>query len=142
MFKSIRPVSAFDLLRQSESDETQLITTLSDGFDGILGGGVSIGKLTEVCGAAGLGKTQLCMQLCVNVQIPERFGGLGAKAIYIDTEGSFVSSRLVEIANATMRLLQNKFNLETKNGFVSISNYYVEVNFLFRLLFDIRTGGK
>jgi RAD51-like protein 2 len=84
-----------------------------------------LGKISEVCGAAGLGKTQLCMQLCVNVQIPERFGGLGAKAIYIDTEGSFVSNRLVEIANSTMRLLQKKFSLETRNGTVNFAFFFV-----------------
>ena len=29
------------------------------------------------------------MQLAVDVQIPELFGGNGAEAVYIDTEGSF-----------------------------------------------------
>jgi hypothetical protein len=39
MFKSIKATSAFDLLRQSEAERTPLfITTLSDGFDKILGG--------------------------------------------------------------------------------------------------------
>lgn len=67
-----------------------------------------MGKITEICGAAGVGKTQLCMQFCVNVQIPEKFGGLGGKAIYIDTEGSFMSNRVVEIFNSTFKILQNK----------------------------------
>ena len=74
-----------------------------------------MGKITEVCGAAGLGKTQMCMQLCVNVQIPECFGGLAAKAIYIDTEGSFVSNRLIEIVTGTIQLLQQKFNLDNRS---------------------------
>ena len=30
------------------------------------------------------------MQLAIDVQIPEMFGGNGAEAIYIDTEGSFM----------------------------------------------------
>ena len=30
-----------------------------------------------------LGKTQICMQLCVNVQIPECLGGLEGQAVYI-----------------------------------------------------------
>lgn len=29
------------------------------------------------------------MQLSVDVQIPETFGGNGAETVYIDTEGSF-----------------------------------------------------
>jgi hypothetical protein len=32
------------------------------------------------------------MQLALDVQIPEIFGGNGAEAIYIDTEGSLVVS--------------------------------------------------
>lgn len=79
-------------------------------------GGLPLGKISEICGAAGVGKTQICMQYCVNVQIPEIFGGLAGKAIYIDTEGSFMSNRVVEIANSTIKLLTEKFNLENSNG--------------------------
>ena len=34
-------------------------------------GGMPLGKIVELCGAAGVGKTQISMQLSVNVQIPE-----------------------------------------------------------------------
>ena len=43
--------------------------------------------MTEFCGVPGIGKTQLGMQLCVNVQRPTELGGRGGAAIYIDTEG-------------------------------------------------------
>lgn len=36
----------------------------------MLGGGVPTGAVTEFCGAPGLGKTQIGIQLAVNVQIP------------------------------------------------------------------------
>ena len=58
-----------------------------------------------MCGAAGVGKTQICMQQCVNVQLPASVGGVGGQAVYIDTEGSFVSGRAAEIAQATVRAL-------------------------------------
>jgi RAD51-like protein 2 len=119
MFKSLRMKSAYDMMKEAEAKAVSTvpcITTLSSGLDTVLGGGVYTGKLTEVCGAAGLGKTQLCMQLCVNVQIPRRFGGLGAKAVYVDTEGSFSSKRLVEIAGATIRAVQAKFGLDSRSG--------------------------
>jgi RAD51-like protein 2 len=32
--------------------------TFSAGVDGMLGGGVPLGKITEICGAPGVGKTQ------------------------------------------------------------------------------------
>jgi RAD51-like protein 2 len=116
MYKNIKPISAYDLLKQKEAQKCTHITTLNNGLDEILGGGFPLGKITEVCGAAGLGKTQLCMQLSVNVQIPECFGGLGAKAIYIDTEGSFVANRAIEIANSTIDFLCKKHDLENRNS--------------------------
>jgi len=57
-------------------------------------------KITEFCGIPGIGKTQMGMQLAVNVHLPEVFGGVGGHAIYIDTEGSFVPERVEEMAQA------------------------------------------
>eukprot|EP01121_Diplochlamys_sp_Union-15-3_P004648 TRINITY_DN14839_c0_g1_i1.p1 TRINITY_DN14839_c0_g1~~TRINITY_DN14839_c0_g1_i1.p1 ORF type:complete len:147 (-),score=17.80 TRINITY_DN14839_c0_g1_i1:88-528(-) len=65
----------------------------------MLGGGVPLGKLTEFCGVPGIGKTQMGFQLAVNVSIPNHFGGVEGECIYIDTEGSFMVERLVEIAS-------------------------------------------
>ncbi|KAJ9546286.1 hypothetical protein OSB04_018829 [Centaurea solstitialis] len=44
--------------------------------------------------------SQYRIQLAVNVQIPSDYGGLGGKAIYIDTEGSFMVERALQIAEA------------------------------------------
>jgi RAD51-like protein 2 len=38
------------------------------------------------------------MQLAVNVQLPKNQGGIQGECIYIDTEGSFQSSRIVSMA--------------------------------------------
>lgn len=43
------------------------------------------------------------MQLAVDVQIPVCFGGLGGKALYIDTEGSFLVQRVVDMAEAAVQ---------------------------------------
>lgn len=48
----------------------------------MLGGGVPLTKLSEFCGAPGIGKTQLGMQLAVNVQIPDSLGGVAGEAVY------------------------------------------------------------
>ena len=45
-----------------------------------------------------LHNTQLCHQLAVNVQLPEDQGGLNAKAVYIDTEGTFRWERIEQMA--------------------------------------------
>lgn len=79
-------------------------------------GGISLGKITEVCGAAGVGKTQLCMQLCISIQLPTELGGMAAKAIYVDTEGSFVRSRLVEMTRAIRESVETKSNLSKNNS--------------------------
>ena len=60
-------------------------------------------QVTEFCGVPGVGKTQLGIQLAVDVQIPVVFGGLGGKAVYIDTEGSFMIDRVQDIASAAVR---------------------------------------
>lgn len=43
------------------------------------------------------------MQLAVDVQIPECFGGVAGEAVFIDTEGSFIVDRVVDIAAACVQ---------------------------------------
>ena len=76
------------------------ILTGSSAFDKMIGGGVETQAITEVYGEFGSGKSQLAHQLCVNVQLPPEKGGLGAKAIYIDTENTFRPERIEQIAKA------------------------------------------
>ena len=49
--------SVLTLLQEEESRGS--IVTFCAKLDETLGGGVPLGKITEVCGAPGLGKTQL-----------------------------------------------------------------------------------
>ncbi|XP_050386473.1 DNA repair protein RAD51 homolog 3 [Argentina anserina] len=92
--------SAWDIL----NEETLLprITTSCADLDNILGGGINCKEVTEIGGVPGIGKTQLGIQLTVNVQIPVEYGGLGGKAVYIDTEGSFMVERALQIAEASV----------------------------------------
>jgi DNA repair protein RadA len=80
--------------------ERDRITTGSSALDEILGGGVGCGELTEFAGPFGSGKTQIAFQLCVNVQLPESEGGLEAKAVFIDTEGTISPQRIKQMAQA------------------------------------------
>ena len=73
------------------------ISTGSKSFDDLLGGGLETKAVTEVYGEFGTGKTQLCHTLCVLVQRDRLAGGLGAKALYIDTENTFRPERRPEI---------------------------------------------
>ncbi|KAI4382056.1 hypothetical protein MLD38_008064 [Melastoma candidum] len=90
--------TAWDML--NEEALLQRITTSSADLDYILDGGISCGEVTEIGGVPGIGKTQMGIQLAVNVQIPVDCGGVRGKAIYIDTEGSFMLERVLQIAEA------------------------------------------
>ncbi|MBL1810932.1 DNA repair and recombination protein RadA, partial [Klebsiella pneumoniae] len=79
------------------------ITTGSGDLNDILGGGIHCKEVTEIGGVPGVGKTQLGIQLAINVQIPVEYGGLGGKAVYIDTEGSFMVERVYQIAEGCIR---------------------------------------
>lgn len=46
------------------------------------------------------------MQLAVDVQIPQPFGGVGGGALYIDTEGSLTVERLSQLCAAVVDHLQ------------------------------------
>ena len=75
------------------------ISTGSNSFDDLLGGGLETKAVTEVYGEFGTGKTQLCHTLCVIVQQERLAGGLDAKALYIDTENTFRPERIVSISD-------------------------------------------
>ena len=78
--------------------------TLGDAaLDGLLGGrGLTIGGLHEIVGPSATGKTQLCVQLLLNVMRPESAGGLDGKAVYVCTEGNTDTAirRLEQMAGA------------------------------------------
>ncbi|MEZ0394634.1 MAG: DNA repair and recombination protein RadA [Desulfurococcaceae archaeon] len=74
------------------------ITTGSKALDDLLGGGVETKTITEFYGEYGSGKTQICHQLSVNVQLPPERGGLEGKAVYVDTEGTFRWERIESMA--------------------------------------------
>ncbi|MHA1214958.1 MAG: DNA repair and recombination protein RadA [Candidatus Hodarchaeales archaeon] len=90
------PITAAELLERRL--EKPRLTTSSQQLDEILGGGISVGALTEFSGAFSTGKTQLAFQLCINVQRNEEEGGLEGKALFIDTENTFSPARVAEIA--------------------------------------------
>lgn len=74
------------------------LTTGSKTMDELLGGGIESQTITEFYGEYGSGKSQLCHQLCVNVQLPPERGGLGGGALYIDTENTFRTERIIQMA--------------------------------------------
>lgn len=76
-------------------------------LDNLLHGGIVVGGITEVVGAPGIGKTQLCLNCCAQVllfpcitEVTRGSEGISANVrsvIYIDTELKFSPDRLADI---------------------------------------------
>lgn len=77
------------------------IVTSCRELDVALSGGIPTGVITEFCGPPGSGKTQMCLQLCVNVQVPNEFdNGVDGEAVFIDTNCGYNPYRFRTIATA------------------------------------------
>jgi len=85
---------------EEKRKELGKITTCSKALDNLLGGGIETQALTEFYGKFSSGKTQICHQLCVTVQLPPEQGGLEKGALYVDTENTFRPERIREMAEA------------------------------------------
>ncbi len=110
---------------KEERKHLRKITTGSKNLDDLLGGGVEIKTMTEFFGEFGSGKSQICHQLSVNVQLPLEQGGLStedkvAKAVYIDTEGTFRWERIEQMANCLGldpdKVMENIFYIRAVNS--------------------------
>ena len=80
-------VRADELLKMRQS--VRRLSTGSKQIDELLGGGLETQTITEFYGEYGVGKSILCHQLAMNVQLPEDRGGLNGASLYIDTENTF-----------------------------------------------------
>ena len=74
------------------------VTTGSKALDKMVDGGLESQTITEFYGEYGSGKSQMCHQLCINVQLPPERGGLNGAALYVDTENTFRLERIVQMA--------------------------------------------
>ncbi|KPM39454.1 hypothetical protein AK830_g7109 [Neonectria ditissima] len=83
----------------TEPPRLPLISTLDDGLDAALGGGIPVGAVSEITGESGAGKTQALLSLCLAVQLPPPHG-LGRQALYISTEAALATRRLAQMLDA------------------------------------------
>ncbi|CAI9158231.1 unnamed protein product [Rangifer tarandus platyrhynchus] len=91
--------TALHLLRQEGlfPEQHQRLSLGCPVLDALLRGGLPLDGVTELAGRSSAGKTQLALQLCLAVQLPQRHGGLGAGAVYVCTEDAFPSRRLQQL---------------------------------------------
>ncbi len=91
-------ITAEDLWKKRQ--DMKRCTTGSENLNRLMGGGIETQAMTELIGEYGVGKTQICLSLCVRVQLPEEENGLNGKVVYIDTEGTFIPERIFQIAES------------------------------------------
>ncbi|CDW73853.1 dna repair protein rad51 homolog 3 [Stylonychia lemnae] len=100
--KKIQLMKEIQVIRQGQED-------MDENFlDEIFG----IGETTEICGLAATGKTQICFQLCLNVQLPKELGGVDGEALYVDTHGDFALERMTEMAKSLRQQVLKKIDKE------------------------------
>ncbi|KAK1942071.1 DNA repair protein RAD51 3 [Phytophthora citrophthora] len=88
--------TALNLLQEVTKSEP--IATRLMGIDGLLGGGLQQGEVTEICGGPGTGKTQFGMHVCLAAQYSTNASGKPASVVFIDSEGSFIIERVASMA--------------------------------------------
>ncbi|MFH0849250.1 MAG: DNA repair and recombination protein RadA [archaeon] len=91
-------VTAFELIKLRQT--IRQLTTGSKTVDELISGGLETQTITEFYGQYGVGKSIMCHQLAVNVQLPEEKGGLNGGALYIDTEQTFRPEWIVRMSKS------------------------------------------
>ena len=113
----------------ADASHTRKLSTGCAVLDGPLGGGLDSHGITELAGEAGVGKTQLALQLVLQSQLPPSLGGLGGGAVLLHADSPSAASslaRLRELAGAFAakharlgatqeKLLENVFVLQIES---------------------------
>ena len=124
-------MSAEDLYLREKNEKR--LTTGSKNFDRLMGGGVRTNVLTQFFGKNGCGKTQACLTLCVTAQKSPEDGGLGGAVIYLDTEGSFRSARLTQIAHEMGYDEESVKNIRENVYVYSVTSHEQQIDIIKRL---------
>ena len=89
----------------------QTVSTGCDALDAMLGGGFPVDGLTLVYGEAESGKTSLAIQGAVSC------ARTGYKSLFIDTEGTFTTNRLSQIASGDYETVAPRIMVITPDTF-------------------------
>lgn len=87
-----------------------ILSTGFDNLDELLDGGLYTGELTEIVGAAGVGKSQICMSIALFTAMETK-----KNVLYIDTGGSFSATRVKDM----LELRHNSLTSEDLNNVLS-----------------------
>ncbi|XP_061868514.1 DNA repair protein RAD51 homolog 4 isoform X1 [Colius striatus] len=88
------PANGADLYEELKSS-TAILPTGSPSLDQLLDSGLYTGEVTELMGAPGSGKTQLCLGIAASMSL-----GLKQHVVFLDSTGGFTASRLYQMLRA------------------------------------------
>ncbi|XP_039576320.1 DNA repair protein RAD51 homolog 4 isoform X2 [Passer montanus] len=88
------PANGADLYEELKSS-TAILPTGSPSLDQLLDSGLYTGEVTELMGAPGTGKTQVCLGIAASVSL-----GLKQHVLFLDSTGGFTASRLCQMLQA------------------------------------------
>ncbi|NWV96692.1 RA51D protein, partial [Machaerirhynchus nigripectus] len=88
------PANGADLYEELKSS-TAILPTGSPSLDQLLDSGLYTGEVTELMGAPGSGKTQVCLGIAASVSL-----GLKQHVLFLDSTGGFTASRLYQMLQA------------------------------------------
>ncbi|KAJ6242614.1 DNA repair protein rad57 [Anaeramoeba flamelloides] len=100
MFETVSSYLVREPVKVSELQTEESCLSVGDrSLDELFGKGIpQNGGLIEIYGEAGCGKTNFCLQLLCQAQLPEIVGGFGGKPIYISSEGYGYMDRLLQLS--------------------------------------------
>uniref|UniRef100_A0A1B0GAF6 RecA family profile 1 domain-containing protein n=1 Tax=Glossina morsitans morsitans TaxID=37546 RepID=A0A1B0GAF6_GLOMM len=96
-------ITASELSNLPYSKRYSRVSFACTALDKCTRGGILTRGITEFCGAASAGKTQLLLHLCLTVQLNDEVGGLSGGVAFICTENRFPSKRLFEMSKYFIR---------------------------------------
>ncbi|XP_030628014.1 DNA repair protein XRCC3 [Chanos chanos] len=126
-YRKTPPITALQLYRGEHPslEQGRLLSLSCPVLDALLRGGLPLCGITELAGESAAGKTQFGLQLCLSVQYPQDYGGLGSGAVYICTEDSFPIKRLRQLTSQLSRL-RPEVPQAVSRGISFTDNIYIE----------------
>ncbi|NXI74034.1 RA51D protein, partial [Anseranas semipalmata] len=88
------PANGADLYEELKGS-TAILPTGNPSLDQLLDSGLYTGEVTELMGAPGSGKTQVCLGIAASVSL-----GLKQHVLFLDSTGGFTASRLYQMLQA------------------------------------------
>lgn len=127
--EKIQTFTGLELYQQSKQQKK--ISFGCSMIDQVFRGGLLPFGITEIFGEAGVGKTQFCIQICLQSQLPIEKGGIDGGTLYISTEGEVSKKRMLQIEKAIIEkyslpqsfLLREKVKIEKILTLEHFSNF-------------------